>query len=286
MVKARPTIEPVTAANLDAFGAFLHRHLNARLDGPAFVKALTPSWPGSSQAGNHGFLLRDAGEIVGGIGALYAERSLRGRVVRSCNITSWCVLEAYRQHSTRLAMSILAQPGYLFTDFTPTAVVGQTLRFIRFEPLDERQYLLPNLPRPAAGSVLATEPQIESRLDDAELLAHWREHRGFPWLNHVFVGAPGSWCHVIYKRARERQLPCARVLHVSHPERLSALWPRLATHLLRRGLLATQIESRLLPQPPALRHDRSGFNAKVFRSDDVAAAEVDCLYSELMVLDL
>ena len=79
-------------------------------------------------ASNHGFAIRNtAGRMVGGIGAIYAERIIRGRPERFCNITSWCVLDEYRSHSMRLAMALVSQPGYHFTDLSPTTIVAGSL---------------------------------------------------------------------------------------------------------------------------------------------------------------
>ena len=50
---------------------------------------------------------------------------------RFCNITSWCVLQPYRSHSLRLAMALVSQPGYHFTDLSPTQLVAGTLRFLK-----------------------------------------------------------------------------------------------------------------------------------------------------------
>ena len=281
---ARPTIEPVTAANLGEFAQFLHQHLNAGMSPPQWQQALQPRWPGADQ-GNHGFLLRDEGRLVGGIGALYAERQLGGRTEVSCNITSWCVLGTHRQHSMRLAMAVVGQPGFHFTDFSPTQIVGGTLRFLKFQPLDEGQLVLPNLPWPIRGRVLHRAAEVESALGGTPLQT-WRDHAVFPWLHQVLVGVPGAWCHVIYKRRVFKRLPCAGIVHVSDGVLFSQSWPRLSRHLLARGLLCTQVERRLVGTPPRPHAVRTGFNQKLFRSETLQPAQIDALYSESVGMDL
>ena len=134
---ARPTIEPITAATLPEFAAFLHQHLGFERSPQAWVDGFTNDW--MIDAPNHGFVLRVDAEIVGGIGAIYASRQIDGATLRFCNITSWCVLDQYRRQSMRLAMALIEQEGYHFTDFSPTRVVGETLKFLKFRTLDERQ---------------------------------------------------------------------------------------------------------------------------------------------------
>jgi hypothetical protein len=91
-------------------------------------------------------VIRHEVRIVGGIGAIYAERPVRGRIERFCNITSWCVQDAYRSQGTRLAMALTGQAGFHFTDLTPTAVVSKTLQFLNFKPMNEREAIWPNDP--------------------------------------------------------------------------------------------------------------------------------------------
>lgn len=281
---ARPTIEPVTAANLAEFCEFLHRHLNSAMSPAEWQQGLRTSW--SADQPNHGFLLRDAGAMVGGIGAFYADRVIDGRIEKFCNITSWCVLDSHRQQSMRLAMTVIGQAGYHFTDFSPTQVVGATLRFLKFQPIDERQVVLPNLPWPAlSGEVLSRPEQIAAALQ-GDALKRYQDHAGYRWLRHAIVGTPGNWCHVIYKPRVLKRLPCAGVIHVSEPALLAKYWRRLGAHLLGRGFASTQVEHRWLPHPPAPAVVQSGFNPKLFLSPTLPSERIDYLYSETVALDL
>ena len=281
---AQPTIEPVSAQTLPEFAAFLHENLTAARSPQAWVEGLSKSWGMSPP--NHGFVLRDAGKIVGGIGAYYAQRTIKGEVQRTCNITSWCVLDAYRKQSMRLAMAVIGQQGFHYTDFSPTKVVGGVLQFLKFRPLDARRAVICNLPWPAIGSKIVTRPQdIESALT-GEALQIYRDHKDFPWLRHVLIGVPGKWCHVIYKRERFKGLASAQVYYLSDGVLFDRHFHRLARHLLMRGIATTEVECRFLAQLPWPSKVRSGFNAKVYLSPALGDADIDYLYSETMALDL
>jgi hypothetical protein len=39
---------------------------------------------------------------------------------RLCNLGAWSAVERYRMHSIRLLKAVLAQPGYTFTDLSPS----------------------------------------------------------------------------------------------------------------------------------------------------------------------
>jgi hypothetical protein len=282
---ARPTIEAVTKDTLLEFGQFLHTHLQARRSPEAWASGLASQWAAAPP--NYGFVLRDAGAIVGGIGAYYADRVVQGRAERFCNITSWCVLDAYRQQSMRLAMALIAQPGYHFTDFSPTKVVGNTLKFFKFKELDARVAVILNLPglAPAGVQLLHRLESIRTVLPP-DALKIVDAHAAFPWLQQVVVGLPGRWCHVIFKPRVFKGLPAATVLHVSDGDLFHQYFGRLSRHLLLRGFVSTHVECRALRRVPKPFAVRTGFNPKLYLSPTLNDADIDYLYSETMALDL
>ena len=78
----------------------------------------------------------------------------------------------------------------------------------------------------------------------------------------------------------------ARVWHVSRPELLAQYWRRLANALLWQGFASIHLETRRAPADLWPTKVRSGFNAKVYRSDTLLPGEIDYLYSESMAMDL
>jgi len=284
---ALPTIEPIRDEDLLDFCRFLTQHLSADRSPEAWAQAFRQEWGVAKP--NNGFMLRIEGQIVGGIGAIYAERLIRGKPERFCNITSWCVLEAYRAQSMRLAMAVVSQPGFHFTDLTPTEVVSKTLQFLKFKPMNERHALWPNVPWPASPlgrvKILTDLDRIEEvlPLDDVKVL---RDHRHLPWLRHVAVGERDSFCHIIWKPDRLKGIAGAMVLAVSNPEVFLRNKPALSRHLLWRGCLYTRIESRLLPRLPPRVKELAGYRIKVFRSETLTEPDIGNLYSEIVALDL
>jgi len=283
-----PTLEPIRDEDLPEFCRFLHENLSRERSAEEWAKAFAQDWCPSKP--NNGFLIRHQGRIVGGIGAIYAERPVRGRLERFCNITSWCVLDAFRAQSMRLAMAVAAQPGFHFTDLTPTEVVSKTLQFLKFKPMNERHAIWPNLPWPLARlggiRVLSDSAQIGLLLgpDDAKA---YRDHRHLPWLRHLAVGVADAWCYVVWKRTRLKGITGAVIIALSDAELFLRCRMALGSYLLvHHGLLYTRVESRLLPRLPALSIELLGYRSKVFRSDTLTAADMSNLYSELVALDL
>jgi hypothetical protein len=282
---ARPNIEPVTEQTLPEFAEFLYANLSKDRNPQEWQVALRSNW-GDEQRPNFGFVMREEGRIVGGIGTIYATRRISGREERFCNITSWCVLDAYRKQSMRLAMAVVEQPGYNFTDFSPTEVVGGVLRFLKFKPIDDRYTVILNLPLPFAAGRVISEPSGIAAALTGDALQTYRDHTGFPWLRHVLVGDGSSWCHVIYKPRSFKGLPSADLIHVSDEAVFSRHIRRLTAHFLMQGMVSTHVETRHLKcniQPSRI---RSGFNPRLYLSAHLQEADIDYLYSETVAMNL
>lgn len=281
---AKPSIEAITDETLPEFAAFLETNMPAKRSAKDWIAGLQTSWSGHRP--NYGFLMRDQGVVVGGIGAYYADRIIRDRKESFCNITSWCVLDSHRKHSMQLAMSVVGQTGYHFTDFSPTKVVAGALQFLKFKSLDEGVAVIPNLPAlPFPGRVL-TDPASIGKALSGTTAGIWRDHSSFPWLKHLIVGEPGNWCHVIYKQGRFKGMACANIIYVSDGNVFSQYLNRLAWHFFWQGMMTTHIERRMLGRLPRLARVRTGFNAKQFLSQTLEASDIDYLYSETVALDL
>jgi hypothetical protein len=280
-----PKLEPIQDDDLLPFCTFLNKHLNPRIQPQDWVQAFRQRWDDDKP--NNGFLLRDGDQIVGGIGAIYSKQHIHGKTERFCNITSWCVLEPYRSQSMRMALTLTGQPGYHYTDLTPTRIVAGSLRFLKFRPMNEKRTVWPNLPLVFHGGVrVLTDPEEIAGLPP-EASCVYRDHRHLPWLSHLAAGRPGTYCHVVYKRGVLKRLPCADVLHISDPGLFLRYHRNIGHHLLsRHGIPSCRAESRLLAGKPRLAREVGGYIPKMFRSDSLSESDISNLYSELAALDL
>lgn len=282
---ALPDLAPITDKDIREYCEFLSRHLNPTLLADDFLEAFSRRW-GMDQP-NHGFLIRDDDSIVGGIGAIYAVRTVRGKPERFCNITSWCVLQPFRSQSMRLAMALVSQEGFHYTDLTPTELVAKSLQFLKFRPLDASRTVIPNAPGISPGVQVVTEPKkIHEALPPAAAQVY-DDHVSFPWLLHVAVGKPGAFCYVIFKRKMLKGMPSAEVMGVSDGELFLRYHWAFGRHvLLRHGMVTTRVESRLLPRKPVWAKKISGYRPKMYRSESLNEKDIDNFYSELVSLDL
>ena len=276
----RVHVTPIADVDVPAAATFLHAHLNGRVPAGTWERALRQSW--GMPPPNHGFILRRDIEVLGVLLAFYSRREVDGSPVDVCNLGAWCVLPEARMRSLSMLRAALAQEGYVFTDFSPSGAVIPLNKRLGFTELDTRAVLLPALPLlPARGVAVIDDPdRVADYLSPSDRRI-FEDHRAAAAARHVvLVGADGP-CYVVHRRDRRKGLPVfATVLYVSDRERFAPLARRLATHLLREGVLALLVDERIGGRPRGARTVTMN-RPKMVRSTDIAPEQFDYLYSEL-----
>jgi hypothetical protein len=276
-------LSPITDADVPMVADFLHEHLNQRVPASAWVGALQVPW--KVAAPNHGFLLREAGAVVGAYLAFYSERPVDGRPERFCNLGAWCVLPSHRFQSLRLLKALLAQDGYHFTDLSPSGNVVPLNVRMGFAFLDTATALVPNLPWPTLSSRtrVSSDPRVLERDLAGPELKLYRDHADAAAARHLLISRGARTCYVVFRRDRRKGLPLfASILHVGDPEVFIRSWRDVSRHLLlRHGVLCTLAELRVVGRVPRWAVPLSSGRPKMFRSRRLEAAQIDNLYSEL-----
>ena len=274
-------LSPITDADVPAVADLMHANVNDRV--PWAESYLAVPW--KVEAPNHGFMLRDGQRVVGAYLAFYSERPVAGRVERFCNLGAWCVLPGYRVHSIRLLRALLAQDGYHFTDLSPSEKVESVNARLKFRSLDTSAALVPNLPWPTVPGrtrISADPDVIAGKLGGTELELY-RDHAQAPAAHHLVLIRGGDSCYVMYREVRHKDVPViAVVLHVSNPGLFQRdMWPLTRYLLIRRRLLATLAELRIIEHRPPLSFKLNSW-PKMYRSASLEPGQIDDLYSELV----
>jgi hypothetical protein len=274
-------VQPIGPEDLERVGDYLHRRLNDRLSPEAWAAALVPPW--TVAAPNHGFMLLSGEQVVGVNAAIYSSRVVRGERREFCNVAALCVEEHVRPHAVRLIRSILRQPGYHFTDLSPSGSVIELDRRLGFQPLPTATAVVVNLPRIDRRFRLLTRPaDIAARLEGVDATVY-ADHRWAAAARHLVVTRGDHYCYVVFRKDRRKGLPLfATILHVSDRELFTAALGVVSSHLLRRhGAACTLVEQRVAAVRPAFSRMLARPRPKMFKSDELLAADIDDLYSEL-----
>src|SRR5216684_9112169 len=242
-----------------------------------------------------GWVMVDEAEVVGFVGTILSERTIRGEKMRLCNTSSWIVKNEYRAHSLALHAKVLADKSVAVTNLSPTPQVLKLLVKLGFTLMDKSERVIVPIVTPRTlmdrCEILTEARAVESALD-GDRLRFFRDHQ-LPYNHHVLVRAPEGDCYVMMNRSLKAirgklRLPFARVHHIGAPEvftrHTEKLVARIATSL---RVVAMIVDERMLGgHAPWHSFARPGGKRKAaFRSDKLTEQDIDGLYTEAVLLN-
>jgi acetoacetyl-CoA synthetase len=278
------TVRPVTRGDLDAVCSFLYSRADRRIAAKEWRALFTYDW---DHEPGFGFVLVDGDEIVGFIGTVRSKRSINGTIHRICNLSTWFVLPDYRGAALPLLVAALKGADETMTGLTPTADAERIYEWVGFRTLDVEKLALPpllnlrSLARSRSVQIDADRAKIRQYLNplDRQILD---DHSPY-CCGHFAIRSPQSYAYVITKRRTKRRIPFSEILYCSDARLFVEHLERLKLAILtRERSLVLMIDRRLLRG-----HSPLGLRVKrrtVFRSETLAAAEIDNLYTELVLL--
>lgn len=267
---------------------FLHINLNERVAVEAWLQALMPPWDRDGHP-NHGYYLATPEGVVGAYVAIYSVRVVQGSLRKFCNLAAFCVAEEYRAHGLRLLRALIAQRGFVFTDFSPSGNVLRLNERLGFKHLDTSTKLVPNLPcLPKSGIQVTSDPLQLSLALDGPAMEVYLDHRDARAARHVLVRSHDTYAYTIIRRDRRKGLPifatpifCAGDLSL-----LESTWPQFRSFLLtRHGAILTLAEARVLGFEPSIGLRLKNPRPKMYKTSAMSPDEIDYLYSELALLE-
>ena len=286
MANSGVSTRPITSEDAIAVSDFLHKNLNTHVSTAAWMQLILPPW--KHVGPNHGFqLVTDEGAVVGVYAAIYSQRDVGGITVDVCNLGAFCVLEGFRVHSLRLIRALLKQPGFVFTDLSPSGNVVALNERLGFRHVDTSTRLVVNLPHiPRRGLWLTSDPVTLDRVLVGRDALVFRDHRDAGAVEHLLVEQDGEYGYLMFRRDRRKGLRLfATPLFVGGaPACVESAWGAIRFHLLKRGLIFTLAEHRVLGFSQGIGIEMTNPRPKMFRGDGMHADDVDYLHSELTLI--
>lgn len=275
-------LKPIGPADHERVAGFLSHQMRPRRPLSYWLAAMRPSWPEGEE--RLGVMLLDGGQVVGVYLAYYSQRQLGGRIETICNLGTWCVAPAYRLHSVRLLMALLADKDLHFTDLTPNPDVVKLNERLGFRRLEgTHAFLVPNLPLPslARSAKISSDPGLLADSLEGEQFELFERHRGAAGAFQSLLVEGERRCHLICRRDRKRGLPISTLLHVSDPALLARHLRLFSAHLLRhQRTIACLIEERFCVSRPAMAPRLKSPRLKYFRGPRLEDTQIDYLCSE------
>jgi hypothetical protein len=273
----------------DAFPE-VHRTLLTRLNPgipPEIWRRLFhPPWRAPDPTVGYG--LYDEGRgFVGFLGTLRVELPRDGRTMSLCNLTSWIVLPEFRRQSLALVAPELARRGVTLTNLTAVPQVHEVMLRLGFRVLDAHRTVFTAPVRSGERVELVWDVDALPAILPASDLRVMEDH--LPAGRHLAAVHPTMGvCYLLYDVVRHLHLPCARLYHIGDAAIFRRVRPAVHHHLLRRhGAVFLDFDSRLGGPEPFPGGRRVPMPVpRLYRSADLAPAEVPCTHSELPLLRL
>lgn len=134
-------VRPAGEGDIDAVAALLHEKMNRRI--PAETWRLLLDYPWRPEASERGWLVEDAGRIVGFMGTIYSDRQTAAGTRRFCDLSSWYLMADYRGTGVgdELLRSGMAKPDVTYQTMTARRATGRKIRALGFSVLDATRSL-------------------------------------------------------------------------------------------------------------------------------------------------
>jgi hypothetical protein len=287
MANSGVSTQPITSDDAFSVSEFLHENLNSQVSAAEWKQLILPPW--THVGPNHGFqLVTDEGAVVGVYAAIYSQRDVDGITIDVCNLAAFCVLEAFRVHSLKLIRALLKQPGFVFTDLSPSGNVVAMNERLGFHCLDTATRLVVNLPYiHRRGLRLTSDPVILDRVLVGHDAVVYRDHRNARAAEHLLVEREGKYGYLMFRRDRRKGLQLfSTPLYLGGSSAvIESSWKAIRSYLLSRGLMFTLAEHRVLGFTRGLGATLANPRSKMFRGSGIHADQVDYLYSELTLVE-
>ena len=278
-------IVEVTEGRLDRFCEFLCTHQVAGMSKEE-LRARLVAHKGIETKPNYGFmLLSESDEVVGAIGALYAQRQLDGKQEILCHSAHWFVKPEHRKESMHLLFRLLGQPGMHFVNLTGAQQLTPISLALGFKPVDQEKVVLSPLfvmPPWRPWVRVYTNPQRIARRLDPDNRKILDDHVEINQLRHVLIQNGTASCYCVFLRQKRKKIPFAVPLYFSNPE----LFYRYRSHFLwaffrGTGTPLTLVGTRFVTESARLCYRIHDPRPWMFRSPTLREEHIDGLYSEL-----
>jgi GNAT superfamily N-acetyltransferase len=280
-------VRPAVAADIDAVCRLLHEQMNRRLVIERWRRLMTYPW--LEPKPDFGRVAEVDGKVVGFVGSVYADRQINGRRERVVSMSSWYLDKAYRGRGLGFELMRSATEDERFT-YTMLTVSPRNLAMLpglgyRILDHDRRVWVAEGSPQDWLH-VEQDPTRIEARVD-ANQQRMLEDHRAQP-IRPILLSAHGRSCLAIFSVKRKgADITYFDVLHLSDPHFFADHAQAIANALLPRdGEARLAADTRLLHGREDIGQVQPMPVARYYKSMSLSPAEVDNMYSELLLLDL
>jgi GNAT superfamily N-acetyltransferase len=289
MDRTKVRVEKIDCAEIEKIDGILK---NIWAAGSAAKSKTIFEYPWDREEAHCGLIMVDGDRTVGFLGMIFSRRKLGDRVEKFCNLTSWYVHEDYRSRGIAMILPLHAMKDYTITDLTPAKNVYTIQNKLGFKDLDAAgRLLLPFGRRFFQAGYDATvlthdKAAIETRLKGQDFTI-FNDHRHYQ-CEHFLLAGQDRYCYIIYTKLKRKRWPYVHLHYISDPELFETTYRDIRKSILGHAkayfvlIDSRMVKNQKLPLSICLPYRAP----KQYRSATLKPAQIDNLYSELVMLNL
>ena len=268
---------------------FLHEEMNPKISYERWLSLIDGRW--AADDAGYAIIAEDAGQIVGVLAAIYADRHINGRDVRTCNLSSWYIRKAHRGGGLGFKMmsTALSEPNVTFTTYSSNAPALSVCLKAGMTTLETHRMVWHTRGEPAKGElVVMRDLDAAAHLTDPVSQKAVKAHGDLNIHPLVFRTKNGDVCTVVFSVKRKGEdIEFHEALYISDRELFAKNARALADAMLPSSKALLSVDSRLLAGQDAAPDELWELPVhRGFQSAGLEAHEMDFLYSEIPLLDL
>ncbi len=268
---------------------FLHEEMNPNISHQRWLGLLDRRW--AADDAGYAIIAEADGKIVGVLVAIYADRNINGRDVRTCNLSSWYIMKSHRGGGLGFKMmsTALLEPGVTFTTYSSNAPALSVCLKAGMTTLETNRLVWHTRGEPAKGELVVIQNiEIAAHLIDSTSRKAIRDHADLNVHPLVFRTENGDICTVVFSKKRKGEdIEFNEALYISDREVFAMNARALADAILPSTKALMSVDSRLLSKQETDEDEAMPLPVnRGFQSAGLEAHEMDFLYSEIPLLDL
>lgn len=251
------------------------------------------SYPWHSKESYRGYALIDNTALVGFLGTVFAKRSINGKAVTTCNLTSWVVQEAYRSDSLQLLSPLLQQPAYVLLNLTCSPRVCEISQALGFQILEQHAYMLfpllcPSVKGNQRWRITQCDTALHPECSDIDKTI-FADHKSLP-CRHIVVHTDEGYCYVVFTRVkRYKKLLTVNYIHyIGNPVLFQQYLKPIVSHIMQMSPgFCVMVDVRTTHHADISRAFKYKLSTtRIYKATCVEDVPHDNLYTEMVLLGL
>lgn len=234
-----------------------------------------------------GFIIVDNNKVVGFLGTIFSEHNAAQGKERICNLTTWYVEPAYRQHGMALFLKVMKLPNVSWSNLTAAPHTHEWLIRSGFKMLQDTQTTVLPLPKLFHKKNATVTLNFSEKDLNIQNQAIYRAHQNLH-CRHVLIKKNNAECYCLLVITKYKKVPLAKIYYMSDTNLFREVLADIRFQLCwKLGVFYLNIEGNYLEGNKLYgAWIKKLFPPRLFKSNTLTREEMPTLCSEFFILGI